>query len=167
MRSRVAIAAVLAACGTDPPSWIPDAGPCVAYVNPVTTDLTTPAMSFAHDVMPVLTSNCSSSSCHGIADNPKGELFLGAQLAKGADATTVFAGLVGPMSAQLKSMPFVTPGDPTTSYIMHKLDDDQCTYETSCISGNCMASMPFASQLLVVEKRDIVRRWIAQGAQAN
>ena len=157
------IVAVLAACGTDPPSWVPDAGPCVAYAVPSTTDLMAPSVSFSHDVMPVLTGNCSSSSCHGIADNAKGGLFLGEQLQKGADATVVYPGLVGPMAGQLMTMPFVTPGDATKSYLMHKLDSDQCVYEHDCTNGDCMQSMPYAG-MLPVETRDIVRRWITQGA---
>jgi hypothetical protein len=139
----------------------------VPYTPPGTTDLTTPAMSFKTDVMPVFAANCASSSCHGIADSPRGGLFLGAQLAKGADASTVRAGLVGKASGQLPTMPFVTAGDPGSSYLMHKLDSDQCMYETSCVGHDCLKTMPYDTASLEVTTRDIVRRWIAQGAAAN
>jgi hypothetical protein len=161
------LALALAACGTPPPTWGADAGECMAYMPPPTTDLMTPTVSFKTDVMPVFTKNCSSSSCHGIADSPRGDLFLGAQLAKGSDASTVYASLVGKPSSQLAAMPYVTAGDPANSYLMHKLDADQCMFETACVGHDCQQSMPYATSALPVETRDVVRRWIAQGAAAQ
>jgi hypothetical protein len=163
-RLLVLAASVGNACGTAPPSWAPDAGPCVEYVS--TIDVMTPAMSFKTDVMPVLEASCASSSCHGIADGPKGDLFLGAQLAHGSDADTVHGSLVGKASSQLPSMQFVAPGDVKTSYVMHKLDNDQCIYNSACVGSDCQHSMPF-DVMLDVSKRDIIRRWIAQGAANN
>ncbi len=163
MRIAAALALALAACGTPPPTWLPDAGACTPYVPPATTDLTTPTVSFATDVMPVFAHNCSSSSCHGIADSPRGDLFLGAELAHGTDASKVYAALAKP-SGQLPSMPYVTAGDPSSSYLMHKLDADQCMYQTSCVGHDCLQSMPYDTSALPVETRDVVRRWIAQGA---
>jgi hypothetical protein len=163
-----AIALALVACGTDPPVWTPDAGPCVAYVVPTTTSLTTPTVSFQTDVMKVFNDNCGSSSCHGSTDNPTGSVFLGASTANGSDSATVYTGLVAISSGELHSMNFVTAGDPSMSYLMHKLDGDQCVYEQSCIGGDCMHSMPSDSPVtLAVSTRDIVRRWIAQGAPNN
>lgn len=156
----------LVACGTPPPSYAPDAGECVAYTSPPGTDLTAPVVSFKTDVMPVLTANCASSSCHGISDGPQGGLFLGAQQKKGADSAQVFDKLVGPMAGQLASMPYVTPGAPNASYLMHKLDGDQCQYESTCANGDCEHAMPY-DRPLPVETRDILRRWIAQGAPNN
>ncbi|MEO8548597.1 MAG: hypothetical protein ABI678_01435 [Kofleriaceae bacterium] len=160
---RMALLVLLAACGTPPPEWTADAGACVGYAMPPGTDLTAPTVSFKTDVMPVLTANCASSSCHGISDNPQGGLFLGAQQKKGADAATVYQKLVGPMAGQLSTMPYVTPNDPAKSYLMHKLDGDQCQFEAACTNGNCARSMPY-DRSLAVETRDIVRRWISQGA---
>jgi hypothetical protein len=162
---RLAAVIVLAcACGTQPPSWAPDAGPCVEFVS--TIDLMTPTTSFKTDVMPVLEQSCASSSCHGIADGPKGDLFLGAQLAHGSDSDTVHADIVGKASSQLPSMDFVKAGDPKQSYLMHKLDNDQCLFNSSCVGSDCQHSMPF-DVALAQDKRDIIRRWIAQGAAAN
>jgi hypothetical protein len=160
-----ALGATLAACGTPMPSWLPDAGPCVPYVS--TADLTSPQVAFKTDVMPVFEKSCASASCHGIADSPKGDLFLGAQLAKGSDATTVHANLVGKTSTQLPTMAFVVAGDASHSYLMHKLDGDQCMYEPGCLGRDCQKSMPFDGGLLDVAARDTVRRWIAQGAPDN
>jgi hypothetical protein len=63
-------------------------------------------------------------------------------------------------------MPYITPGHPETSYLMHKIDGDTCTF-TDCIKDNkalntaqnmpgpmspspnwCGQSMPFNSYML-------------------
>jgi hypothetical protein len=163
---RVALALIaLAACGTPPPVWEVDAGACVPYTT--SESLMTPSASFKTDVMPIFGKSCSSTSCHGIADSPQGGLFLGAELKHGSDATQVYAGLVGKPSLQLKSMAFVTAGDPANSYLMHKLDGDQCMFETSCAGGDCQKTMPYDTGSLSVDDRDVIRRWIAQGAPAS
>ena len=158
----------LIGCGTPPPQWVPDAGPCVAYAAPASTDLTTPVMSFKENVMNILNAHCGSGMCHGSTDNPTGGLFLGSSGEGGADADAAYSAIVGRPSGELGSMSFVTPGDPARSYLMHKLDGDQCMFETQCTSPGCQHSMPSDLEVLLsVSERDIVRRWIAQGAQAN
>ncbi len=163
----VSAALALAACGTPPPVWEVDAGPCTPYAAPAKSQLMSPAVSFKSEVMPVFSASCASSSCHGIADAPKGALFLGAQLQHGSDATAVWSALVAKPSAQLPAMAFVTAGEPENSYLMHKLDSDQCMFESSCVGHDCLRSMPYDTSALAVEKRDVVRRWIAQGAVAE
>ena len=65
-------------------------------------------------------------------------------------------------------MSIVTPTNPTQSYIMHKLDGDQCQFNQMCSGLNCEVSMPSgATVVLPVDDRDTVRRWIAQGAMDN
>ena len=155
---------VVAACGT-PFSEAPDAGDCALYEVPTGTDLTAPTVSFKTDVMPVLTAHCSSSICHGISDGATGDLFLGAELQHGADAATVYTNLAA-TSAQNTKMPYVKPADLANSYLMHKLDADQCMLSQMCTAGDCQHAMPFDG-MLPVETRDIVRRWIAQGAPNN
>jgi hypothetical protein len=156
---------VLVGCGTVPPSWAPDAGDCVAYAPPPGTDLTAPTVSFKTDVMAVLTGHCSSSICHGISDGAQGGLFLGAETMKGADSATVFTNLMA-KSGQASDLPYVTPSSDANSYIMHKLDGDQCMVADKCSGNDCERTMPFDGQL-PPETRDIVRRWIAQGAPNN
>jgi hypothetical protein len=160
------LVALLAACGTPPPSWLQDAGPCMEYMPPANLDLLSPTVSFARDVMPVFTSNCSSASCHGAKSGSQGGLFLGAESAHGGDAAAVYAGLQTD-SAELKSMPFVSAGDQKQSYLMHKIDGDQCVYAAMCVGHDCKANMPYASPLMSVDERDTLRRWIAQGAKSN
>ncbi len=161
------LAVVVAACGTPPPTWEPDAGACVPYVAPPTNQLLDPTVSFATEVMPIFTQSCSSTSCHGIQSSPQGGLVLGAELKHGADSASVYGSLVGPMSAQLPTMAFVTPGDPSSSYLMHKLDADQCQFAAQCTGHDCLKPMPYDTGSLATDTRDTIRRWIAQGAPQN
>jgi hypothetical protein len=131
------------------------------------TDLTQPVVSFKTDVMVIFNDNCGSSTCHGTTMSPSGALFLGALSATGGDASAVYAALVGPKSGELLSMPFVTPGDPSKSYLMHKVDGDQCHFDAECVGQSCLAAMPNGGQTMPVSRRDTVRRWIAQGAKDN
>ncbi len=142
---------------------------CQAYQVPAGTSLTTPTVSLRTDVMNVFNSNCGAATCHGNGDSAMstGELFLGAESAAGSDAATVRAGIVGKMGDELASMPLVTAGNPTMSYLMHKMDGDQCQYDAQCAGGTCLADMPNGGLSLPVTTRDIVRRWIAQGALDN
>jgi hypothetical protein len=154
-----------AACGTPPPSWTPDAGACMAYVVPTGTDLMTPSVSFKTDVMKVFNNNCGTSLCHGSTSEPTGGLFLGASTAMGSDSVMAFDALVGKPSNELTAMPLVTPSNPNESYLMHKLDGDQCQYTSMCSNDNCQNTMPSGvTVVLPVSERDTVRRWIAQGA---
>ncbi|HUJ61850.1 MAG TPA: hypothetical protein VLX92_25270 [Kofleriaceae bacterium] len=167
------LAIVLAACGTSPPgvgSGLDGGvtGTCPLYVVPSTTDLMSPAVSFKSDVMPIFNHSCGSTICHGTTSSPQGGLFLGQESAMTADASTVYANLVGKPSGELSGMAFVSADDPGNSYLMHKLDGDQCAYESACTGGSCMHLMPSdGSEPLPVATRDTVRRWIAQGAMSN
>ena len=121
MKLALALLVVAACHPAEVPSWQPDAGACEPYVVPTGTNLMTPAVAYAADVFPALRAgNCVSDSCHGIRDNAQGGLFLG------KNAGAMYPNLVGPMAGELASMPLVTPGHPEESYLMHKLDADQC-----------------------------------------
>ncbi len=75
-------------------------------------------------------------------------------------------------------MPFVTPGDPAASYLVHKIDDNLCVV-TGCIANNaavgsaemappwCGGLMPYQGLVLDSATRDTIRRWIQQGAMNN
>jgi hypothetical protein len=69
-------------------------------------------------------------------------------------------------------MNFVKAGDPENSFLMLKLDGDQCLHDSQCVKGTCGGVMPldnakpFDNQLPVSE-RDTFRRWISQGAKQN
>jgi hypothetical protein len=139
------------------------AGPaCTEYVVPSTTDLTTSA-SFRNDVLPVFTQSCAFSTCHGTEATSNQGLYLGAGTSP--DPVKVRASLLA-ISATA-GMPYVTPGDPKGSFVMRKLDGDQCMLDTTCLSRTCGARMPRNGAQLLQPQRDTVRRWIAQGAKDN
>jgi hypothetical protein len=164
--------------GCAPSSSASDAagpGGCPRYVS--NADLSTPLVSFGTDVlMPIFEATCSAggSSCHG---DPtvvsSGRPFLG-YFDRRADAgavASVLGGIVGVKSSEDPSMNLVTPGDPEQSFLMHKMDGDQCTLVAECMvpgsyRPNCGVFMPYqAPSVLDVSVRDVVRRWIKQGAQ--
>jgi hypothetical protein len=138
--------------------------PCVPYVSDA--GLTSPTVSFANDVLPLFERSCGlSSSCHydpGPTTIMNLGIFLGCDITFDAGAGSintcatpnpgpiVYQELVGtpdggpPLKPlEISDMPFVTPGDPTKSYIMHKIDGDQCTLTAGCITMN----MPVGTQM--------------------
>ncbi len=162
----VAALVVVAGCGLPPPEFGDlDAGACVEYVVPQSDDLSTPPMSFATDVMPVFTTHCAQ--CHGSTSAPFGNVFLGKSA---SDTSAVYAGLVGSAgmaAGELATMNYITTMDPQHSYLMLKLDGDQCMYDAMCGGGTCDQAMPQTGGQLTMGDRDTIRRWIYQGAMNN
>jgi hypothetical protein len=144
----------LAAACADPP-----APACTAYVTPPGTDLTLPPVQLQRDVAPILSRSCAFAGCHGAASGGNHGVYLG------TDGARVHAEAVGKPSSELPAMSYVAPGDPASSYVMHKIDGDLCTLTARCEGGDCGVSMPQGSDLMAIRDRDIVRRWIAQGAK--
>jgi hypothetical protein len=160
-----------------------DAGGCVAYVSSV--DLTTPTVSFQTDVLPIFEQSCGigGGTCHGIASEAVLlRPFLGVfDDDASTDSAAIVNGIVGVASNEDPQMDLVKAGDPSQSYMMHKLDGDQCTLETDCAPAEstivaasnptytgCGTLMPQSPEVLLPQaKRDTVRRWIAQGASNN
>ncbi len=142
------------------------AATCTAYVVPAGTDLTT-VTSFKKDVLPILVQSCAFTSCHGEPNGTNNGISLGLKLPATSDASKVVAGMVNVKAKELTTMNFVTPSDPANSYLMHKIDGDNCVYNAMCTDGTCQATMPQAGDLMPPAQRDIFRRWIAQGAQDN
>jgi hypothetical protein len=156
MRGGPALLVVLAAAGCTTAAPSPA---CDDYQPPAGFDLGAPAVSFRRDVMPVFAQSCAFSSCHGATVGSANGVFLG------ADAARVHAGLVNARGSELASMPFVTPGDPRASFLLRKMDGSQCALDAACAGGACGDAMPKGSGPLEVATRDVVRRWIAQGAK--
>lgn len=105
----------------------------------------TTAVSFADDVLPILTSTCASASCHA-PQTRSGGLALG-----GADA---YDDLVGVTSAGYGPAVRVVPGDPSASVLYQKL------------LGNASfgARMPLGGSPLSDDALDSIREWIEEGA---
>jgi hypothetical protein len=116
-------------------------------------------VSFSKDVLPVFAQSCAFSTCHGSTTGAANGVFLG------RDGPKVHAAIVGVKGDELTTMPFVNPGNPRESYLMRKMDGSQCALDAQCTGGSCQSSMPKGDLPLEVERRDIVRRWIAQGAK--
>lgn len=162
----------LAACSSStaaPVSTEQDA--CVPFISDA--DLTV-AVSFAQNVAPVFQKSCTPGggfTCHGAGIASP---FLGASDG-GTDAASILDSIVGIEAGEDPEMDYVAPNQPDQSYLMHKIDGDQCTLAAECALSldneyypNCGASMPFLPHaLLPVSVRDQVRAWIAQGAQNN
>lgn len=131
---------------------------CNDYQPPPSLDLQAPAVSFAADVMPIFARSCAFTSCHGLRGNANG-VYLG------NDAAAVHQALVDVRASHLPTMALVARGNPRDSFLMRKLDGSQCVLDPQCIDGDCGDSMPRREELLPIEMRDTVRRWIAQGAK--
>ena len=171
----IAFAACASAClGCSTGAGQPDAG-CAAYVS--TADLGAPVVSFAADVMPIFRASCAlTASCHVDPSSvSEHRPFLGYPNpdAGTLPTKTIVDGIVGVKSDEDLVMDIVAAGDPARSFLMHKLDDDQCTLVNECRMGNsfrpnCGVFMPYqAPNILDVRTRDTIRRWIAQGARDN
>ena len=146
---------------------------CTAYAPDA--DLTTPTVSFATDVLPTFQRSCgiAGATCHGATTVVKVDQrpYLG-QFDGGTDAAVVVNGLVGVQSPEDPNLSIVKAGDPGQSYLMHKVDGDQCQFAADCAKGqtqysDCGELMPYSSSALDQPTRDTIRRWIAQGAQNN
>jgi hypothetical protein len=138
---------------------------CETYVVPASFDPTKPTVSFTSDVLPIFEASCGlSTSCHGAQTGPR--IFLGSRSTP-FDPMRVLGDVVGVPSSDLPAMNYVTAGDPSQSFLMHKMDGDQCMLTAKCANNDCGLSMPQNNDVLEVAKRDVVRRWIAQGAQNN
>jgi hypothetical protein len=175
-------------CGGGPPSAPcnaggADGGTCIQGDTPNYTaciDLTTPVISYSADIQPIFTSSCSVGGgiCHGdplLIERTTGRVFLGYEEAGPGtvDAGGIISVLVGQKSPENTMMDIVAAGDPGASYMMHKLDQDQCQFAAICnatnntIFASCGAGMPELNGILDQASRDKIRRWIAQGAKNN
>ncbi len=152
-----ALALVTAGCPGDEGE-----GPsCKDYEPPAGFDASKPTVSFSKDVAAVFARSCAFSTCHGSNIGPANGVFLG------RDPPRVHAAIVGVKSGELPAMAFVTPGNPRESYLMRKMDGSQCVLDPRCTDGTCKDSMPKNDAPLDIATRDIIRRWIAQGAVNN
>lgn len=131
-------------CRDDPPSVAADA----------------PAVSFSKDVFPIFAGSCAFTSCHGSTSGTANGVFLG-----GLDPAKIHKAIVDVDSPTLPGMSLVKPGDPKASFVMKKLDGTQCAFDARCKGGRCGDSMPRGEEPLPSATRDVVRRWIAQGAK--
>ena len=163
------LGAAFVACASCSNSSGNNAPVCTAYVVPASTNLQQPVVSFKNDVLPIAQNSCAFASCHGATGGGNNGIYWGSQTQPN-DASAIRKGIVGVKSLENPNMNFVQPGDLANSYVMHKIDGDNCTLAAQCKTGNlgtCGDTMPQGSDLLPVEQRDVFRRWVAQGAPDN
>jgi hypothetical protein len=180
-------------------------GVCAAYVS---TGTLPAAVSFKTDVVPVLQKTCGNggTSCHsGLANATVMDTATGSSLTfanddggvlppQGAMSGLAFihTSLVGAKAYEEPNLNLVAAGDPKNSYLMHKMDGDQCLFANVCDQQpgqgafydpgwHCGRSMPTsdagmipdppangpASALVDPAIRDKFRAWITQGAMNN
>lgn len=107
------------------------------------------APSFNNDIQPILDARCVVCHMTGAA---QGELAL--------EAGTSYQALVGVSSTQSKLLR-VKPGDPTNSYLVHKLEGTQGEV------GGSGTQMPQGTGALPQAQLDLILRWIEAGAHDN
>jgi hypothetical protein len=143
------------------------------------SDLTVP-VSFMGKVLPIFQHSCAlgGTICHGDSTGSPaaGRPYLGEPTANEAglgDPTTILMGIVGVKSVEDPMMDVIQAGDPTNSFLMHKMDGDQGMLSGQCVAMAsatmvlCGVSMPFGNITLDCATRDTVRAWIKQGAMNN
>jgi hypothetical protein len=160
---------------------------CTACTGPA-ADAGSP-VSFATDIQPILQNSCGvgGGTCHGAYPASASAQSLYLAEAKGADdgygdAGAVVEGILGMSSLEVPTMDIVKAGDPSNSYLMHKLNGDMCAIMSECaptstafpnsISVPCGTQMPQASanvagQPLSTADTTLFWNWIAQGAHNN
>jgi hypothetical protein len=144
-------------------------------------------VSFSKDVIPVFQMSCTLSSvCHGQMGNSGEEnLYLGGNVGAGTttDVPAVFQGLVGVTAKEDPSLKLVAAGDPTNSYLWHKVSDSQTTLNTGSLVSGCMkaaamctncssmepcgATMPYTGEPIPSASLCTIQNWIMQGAMNN
>jgi len=132
----------------------------VAYQTPAGFNGAAPVVALRRDVVPIFAEHCASTSCHGSTRGGNNGVYLG-----GDDAARVASETTTQSSVALPAMQLVKPGDPQNSFLMRKLDGDLCVLHKSCEGGDCLDTMPKGKPLLGEAQRDVVRRWIVQGAK--
>lgn len=114
-----------------------------------TITVTTP--SLASHVQPILSSSCALSGCHAGASPQQG--------------MNLSSGLMHSNTVNIPSnesgLDRIEPGQPNQSYLVHKIQGTQGTV------GGSGVQMPFGGPPLSQANIDIIRAWIADGAQDN
>lgn len=139
------VVVVLAACSSDP--------------QPVTTTSKSDAgaalpATFKDGVMPVLSESCALAACHAAKQSN-----LGIHITY--DAALVYSELQKE-SPTYPGVKFVVPGKPDESFLMAKMDGTHAKLP-ACAAG-CGREMP-PDDMLPQSKRDVVRKWIENGAK--
>lgn len=142
--SALALMVVLSACAGDG-TGLDDEGNPIG--PPSGQDVT-----LSGDVQPILTSNCALANCHaGTAP------VLGMNLSAGL----AWASVVNVSAQQAPALRRVRPGQPDSSYLVHKIQGTQGSV------GGSGGQMPQGAPALPASAITTIRAWISAGALDN
>ena len=113
--------------------------------------ITVSTPSLASHVQPILSTSCALSGCHAGA-SPQEGMNLSSGL---MHSNTVN------VPSNESSLDRIEPGQPDQSYLVHKIQGTQGTV------GGSGVRMPFGGAPLSQANIDIIRAWVADGAQDN
>jgi len=121
-------------------------------------------VSFKDDVAPLLATNCALAACHSSKESNLNFYIT-------YEPAQIYAELMK-ASPTCSSSKFVVPGKPDESMVMLKMDNEQEKLPESCTSARRSEMPPgdppkSGNALMAKKDRDLVRRWIAQGAKDN
>jgi hypothetical protein len=154
-------ASPIGAVAAFPPAAVPSTGGLVEVVitgqdgnlwhnrfqaKPAATD---PEVSFAKEIQPIFTANCSCHSGRFASE--------GMNLAAGQ----AIANIVNVSSREASGVDRIEPGDPQKSYLLHKVLGTQRTV------GGSGSRMPLGGKPLSDDQINKIRQWITQGAKSN
>lgn len=109
-------------------------------------------VTLSRDVQPIFTGNCTFSGCHA-GSSPEQGMNLSAGQA--------FGSVVNVAARELPGMNRVTPSQPDSSYLVHKVQG------THLAVGGSGSRMPLNRSPLSQSDIDLIRAWIQAGAQSN
>jgi hypothetical protein len=161
--------AVFTGCGSESDDGDGTSGGCFDY-STFTAD--EPVTELRADALPILQTSCgiAGGTCHGIPNNDlPGQHYLGEGITvtmTDDQIAEILAQNVNQASVKGGSMRLIVPGDPENSFVMAKVDG-LCGGNLECTGGDCGDPMPQTGGALSAANKDVLRRWIAQGAQDN
>jgi hypothetical protein len=185
-RGWLTLALVLAACSDSgapsvdagAPTPLEAAAPtgCALGSCPVNDDVPEgPEVSFRRDLLVPIQRNCSDAPCHGRETGGGASLFLSPPVPAVVDATLMIERLVGVASQTAPELALVAPGSPSRSFLVLKVEGCQnaslgitCRAQPGArTTAPCGDTMPQAARPLCNADRELLRRWIQQGARDN
>ncbi len=119
---------------------------------PGTAQITVEVVTLTNHVQPIFSASCALAGCHTGASPQEGQ---------NLSAGLAWSNTVNVASAQLPTMNRVTPGNPSQSYLVHKIEGTQLSV------GGSGVQMPEGGPPLSSQNIAIIRSWITKGALDN
>lgn len=108
--------------------------------------------TLSNDVQPIFSSKCAFSGCHG-GTSPQQDQNLSTGLA--------YSNVVNVPSMEVPSLVRIRPGQPDSSYLIHKING------TQALVGGFGGRMPLGDQPLSAIEIQTIREWVQNGALDN